>query len=73
MNMTAKTGPLIAARIVSKAQADGEDEREIVVISQKGQVIRTGISEIPTLSRSTQGVRVMKLRDGDSIASFVCI
>ncbi len=73
MNMTAKTGPLIAARIVSKIQNDGEEENEIVVISQKGQVIRTGISEIPSLSRSTQGVRVMKLRDGDSIASFVCL
>jgi len=46
---------------------------EIVVISKKGQVIRTGITEIPSLSRSTQGVRVMKLRDGDAIASFVCL
>lgn len=73
MNMTTKTGPLIAARVVSKAQGEGEEEKEIVVISQKGQVIRTGITEIPSLSRSTQGVRVMKLRDGDSIASFVCL
>ena len=40
---------------------------------KKGQVIRTGIAEIPSLSRSTQGVRVMKLRDGDAIASFVCL
>jgi DNA gyrase subunit A len=71
MNMTPKTGPLIAARVITKDQ--GEEDSEIVVISQKGQVIRTGMSEIPSLSRGTQGVRVMKLRDGDAIASFVCL
>ncbi len=71
MNMTPKTGPVIAARVVSKEEGVGEEE--IVVISKKGQVIRTGIAEIPSLSRSTQGVRVMRLRDGDSIASFVCL
>ena len=80
MNMTPKTGPLITSRVI---QRNGEPARpddpgrsggdEIVVISKKGQVIRTGVSEIPSLSRSTQGVRVMKLRDGDAIASFVCL
>ncbi|MCC7500223.1 DNA gyrase subunit A [Candidatus Nomurabacteria bacterium] len=71
MNMTAKTGPLIAAQVISKEEGVGEDE--IVVVSKKGQVIRTELKEIPSLSRSTQGVRVMKLRDGDAIASFVCL
>ncbi len=71
MNMTPKTGPVIAAKIITKTE--GEDENEMVVISKKGQVIRTGVSEIPSLSRSTQGVRIMKLRDGDAIASFVCL
>lgn len=71
INVTAKTGPLIASRIINKAEGVGADE--MVVISKKGQVIRTGVAEIPTLSRSTQGVRVMKLREGDAIASFVCL
>ena len=71
MNMTPKTGPVIAARVISKEDGVGEDE--IVVISKKGQVIRTALKEIPSLSRSTQGVRVMKLREGDAIASFVCL
>jgi DNA gyrase subunit A len=71
MNMTAKTGPLITSRIITKEEGVGEDE--VVVISKKGQVIRTGLAEIPSLSRSTQGVRVMKLREGDAIASFVCL
>jgi len=40
-------------------------------MSKKSQTIRTGLDEIPTLSRATQGVRVMKMREGDSVASFV--
>ena len=71
INTTPKTGPLIAAKVVSKEEGVGEDE--IVVVSKKGQVIRTELKEIPSLSRSTQGVRVMKLREGDAIASFVCL
>src|SRR3989344_3967114 len=71
INVTAKSGPLITSRIISKQEGVMADE--IVVISKKGQVIRTALKEIPSLSRSTQGVRVMKLRDGDAIASFVCL
>ncbi|HET8580851.1 MAG TPA: DNA gyrase subunit A [Candidatus Paceibacterota bacterium] len=64
--VTSKTGPLISASIVAEAG-------EIVAISQKGQVIRTGIDEIPKLGRQTQGVRVMKLREGDKIAACVTL
>ena len=71
VKVTPKTGALIAAKVISKEEGVGADE--MVIISQKGQVIRTGLAEIPSLSRSTQGVRVMKLRDGDAIASFVCL
>lgn len=70
MQMTAKTGPLITSRLITRAEGG---EEEIVVISKKGQVIRTGLDEIKTQSRSTQGVRIMKLRDADAIASFVCL
>ena len=34
-------------------------------------IILTGLDEIPRLSRATQGVRVMKLYEGDTVASFV--
>ncbi|HYF12814.1 MAG TPA: DNA gyrase subunit A [Candidatus Paceibacterota bacterium] len=71
VKVTPKTGALIAARVISKEEGVGADE--IVVTSQKGQVIRTSLAEIPSLSRSTQGVRVMKLYQGDAIASFVCL
>ena len=65
-NVTAKTGELMAARVVAN------DVTELIVISKKGQVIRTELTQIPTLGRSTQGVRIMKLREGDSIAALVC-
>ncbi|MDE1924706.1 MAG: DNA gyrase subunit A [Patescibacteria group bacterium] len=71
IKVTPKTGPLIAAKVISKEEGVGEDE--IVVVSQKGQVIRTELKQIPSLSRGTQGVRIMKLREGDAIASFVCL
>jgi DNA gyrase subunit A len=50
-----------------------ENEEEIATISKKSQVIRVEIKEVPVLGRQTQGVRIMKLREGDSIASVTCI
>ncbi|MEK7575312.1 MAG: DNA gyrase subunit A [Patescibacteria group bacterium] len=67
MKVTAKTGALIAAKVVT------DDDEEIVAMSKQSQVIRVDIKEIPTISRATQGVRVMKLREGDSLASLVCL
>jgi len=48
-------------------------ETEIVAISKQGQVIRTRLAEIPTLGRQTQGVRIMRLRDGDALASLTLL
>jgi DNA gyrase subunit A len=67
MNVTPKTGSLMGARVVT------DDETEVVAMSKKSQVIRVDLKEIPTLSRATQGVRVMKLREGDSLASLICL
>lgn len=67
IKVTTKTGDLMASRVV------GEAESEIVAISKAGQVIRIGLDEIPTLGRDTQGVRIMKLKAGDSIASLTCL
>ncbi|MEK7107565.1 MAG: DNA gyrase subunit A [Patescibacteria group bacterium] len=65
--ITGKTGALMAAKVVS------DTEEELVAISKKSQVIRVDIKEISALGRQTQGVRIMKLREGDSIASLVCL
>ena len=67
IKVTEKTGDLISARIVNN------EFEEAVAISKKSQVIRCSLEEIPTLGRDTQGVRVMKLREGDSLASVICL
>jgi len=67
VKVTPKTGALMVARVITA------DEEEIVAISKNGQVIRTTLAEIPSLSRQTQGVRIMKLREGDAIASLTCL
>jgi len=67
MSVTKKTGPLVAVHV-----NDGSEE-EVFAISKMGQVIRTRINEISVLGRATQGVRVMKLREGDSLASLTCL
>src|SRR3989344_6567679 len=65
-NITSKTGELVSSCVLS-----GEEE-DLIVISRKGHVIRTAISSIPKISRSTQGVRIMKLEAGDKVASAAC-
>lgn len=65
-NVTDKIGKIMLSRVIT-TEVD-----ELVAMSKKGQVIRTELSSIPELGRSTQGVRVMRLREGDSIASLVC-
>ena len=64
--VTDKIGKIMSAAIVT------DNTNEVVAMSQKGQVIRIDVDEIPILGRQTQGVRVMKLRDGDKIATMIC-
>jgi len=61
--VTAKTGNLVTVRALDA------DVSEIIAISAAGQTIRVALSDIPTLGRATQGVRIMKLNDSDSVAS----
>ncbi len=58
-----KTGDLITVRSLN------EDTKEILIISSKGQSIRIGVKDVPTLGRTTQGVRIMRLADGDTVAT----
>ena len=67
VKVTPKTGNLISAQIV------WEDKEELIAISNNGQVIRTALSQIPSLSRATQGVRIMRLESGDKVASVVLL
>src|SRR3989338_5604340 len=65
--VTSKTGPLVSVQVVK------DDQVEIIAISKKGQVIRAPLSQIPSLSRATQGVRIMKMNAGDSVASVTLL
>jgi DNA gyrase subunit A len=64
--VTSKIGKLISACVIT------DKLEEIVTISKKSQVVRVDLKEVPKLGRQTQGVKIMKLRAGDSIASTVC-
>jgi DNA gyrase subunit A len=64
VKITEKTGKLMVARVVSP------ENEELLAVSKESQVIKTELSSIPTLGRDTQGVRIMKMREGDSVASF---
>jgi DNA gyrase subunit A len=66
--VTSKTGKVVGAAVLSP---EDRAEGELVVMSKKGQVIKLSLKDVPLLGRDTQGVRVMKMRDGDSIASIV--
>lgn len=61
--VTSKTGNIMTVRALD------DDIQEILAISAGGQTIRIALSDIPTLGRTTQGVRIMRLDDGDSVAS----
>ena len=63
--VNAKTGKLLGVASLR----DGDDQ-EIIIISKKGQTIRLGMKDIPEIGRATQGVRVMRLKDGDSVVSM---
>ena len=62
--VTAKTGPIAAVHTLDP------EAKEIIMMSTGGQAIRVAVKDIPTLGRATQGVRVMRLNDGDTVASI---
>ena len=62
-----KTGQLVGVKTLI-----GKDQ-EIIIISTAGQTIRLGLKNIPALGRATQGVRIMRLNQGDSVASLALV
>lgn len=62
--VTAKTGPIMAVRTLEA------DTTEALFISNNSQTIRVGLKDIPTLGRTTQGVRIMRLAEGDVVSSL---
>lgn len=68
-NITSKTGEITSAYIV-----EDKDERDLFVVSEAGQVIRTSLKTVSKLGRATQGVKVMSFKKaGDKVASVTLV
>lgn len=64
LQITEKTGKLIAIKSVT-------DDNDLMIINRSGLTIRIPVSDIRVSGRATQGVKVINLREGDSIASII--
>ena len=64
LQITEKTGKLIAIKSVT-------DANDLMIITRSGLTIRIPVGDIRLSGRATQGVKVINLRDGDSIASVI--
>lgn len=65
--VNSKTGELIGVKTLV------DDTHEVIIISGQGQTIRLGLKDIPSLGRATQGVRIMRLADGDTAVSLALV
>lgn len=65
INLTDKTGPVAAARVV-------DPTHELMVISREGIMLRTNVQQVRITGRAAQGVRVMEVGDGDAVSSIAC-
>ncbi|MBQ8024977.1 MAG: DNA gyrase subunit A, partial [Oscillospiraceae bacterium] len=61
-NITDKTGPIVAARVVTA-------EQDLMIIADDGTTIRMGCGDVASYGRATQGVRVMRLSEGAKVIS----
>jgi len=66
LNITDKTGKLVAIKGVT-------DKEDLMIINKSGIIIRIAISELRTMGRATQGVRLITLKENDEIASVAKI
>ncbi len=66
LNITEKTGNLVAIKGVT-------DNEDLMIINKSGIIIRMAISELRTMGRATQGVRLITLKGNDEIASVAKI
>ena len=66
--ITSKTGKIVSGRIIYK------DEKDLIIISTKGQVIRLSMDQVNVLGRDTQGVRVMRFKESsDTVANVTLV
>ena len=66
LNITEKTGELVAMKNVT-------DENDLMIINRSGLTIRMAVSDIKVAGRATQGVRLINIKEGDSIAAISAV
>ena len=66
MKTSERNGVMVSSTLV-------EDDDGIMLISDKGTMIRTSVEQIPTLSRNTQGVKIITPKDGEKLIECVTI
>ncbi len=66
INITEKTGKLIALKGVS-------DQYDLMIITQVGNILRIPVSSLRVMGRATQGVRLINIKENDSIASVAYV
>ncbi len=66
--VNSKTGKLVGVKSLTE-----DTGQEVIIMSSQGQTIRLGLKDIPQLGRATQGVRIMRLNDGDEVVSMTLI
>ena len=66
VNVTKKNGEAVGVRTVN-------DKDELMVMTEKGMIVRCAVKDVRTTGRSTQGVRMIKLDSGDKVASVACV
>ena len=66
LNITEKTGELVAMKNVT-------DENDLMIINRSGITIRMAVADIKVAGRATQGVRLINIKDGDSIAAISAV
>ena len=66
LNITEKTGALVAMKNVT-------DENDLMIINRSGLTIRMAVSDIRIAGRATQGVRLINIKEGDSIAAISAV
>ncbi len=70
VKITDKTGKIVSMAILTHEDSETKD---LLIISKQGQTIKTPLKTISTLGRATQGVKIMRLTDGDTVASATVV
>jgi len=66
MKITSKTGPLVAIKKVT-------DEKDLMIINKSGLTIRLAVADLRVMGRATQGVRLINLKEGESVAAVAVV